>query len=247
MELSEKAKGKRRAIESLDENPEDAVPSSSTPAVIDMSIPRAVIIRFTEGISDLLISVSKKETVREIKRKIRLERAALSNRRLRLIHSGRLLTDGTFLYDWLDTLEERQKRSKGAAVENTRHGGAESSSISSSTWLHCSVGPEMSGNDEEESVQKTQLTPLRGFDRLVTAGFTEDDIATIRRQFHASRGITEPDPVNDDENEHARALEEQWIDDMDAGAGMDHVDGGKCHVLKSESKITDDLEVVACS
>lgn len=35
------------------------------------------------------------------------------------------------------------------------------------------------------SSQATQIKPLRGFDRLAAAGFTEEDIASIRQQFHA--------------------------------------------------------------
>ena len=33
--------------------------------------------------------------------------------------------------------------------------------------------------------QTAQLKPLRGFDRLAAAGFSEQDIANIRLQFHA--------------------------------------------------------------
>ena len=32
--------------------------------------------------------------------------------------------------------------------------------------------------------QTAQLKPLRGFDRLAAAGFSEQDIANIRLQFH---------------------------------------------------------------
>lgn len=35
-------------------------------------------------------------------------------------------------------------------------------------------------------IQKAQLKPLRGFDRLAAAGFSQDDIANIRSQFHAN-------------------------------------------------------------
>lgn len=34
-------------------------------------------------------------------------------------------------------------------------------------------------------LQTAQLQPLRGFDRLVAAGFSEADIANFRRQFHS--------------------------------------------------------------
>lgn len=33
--------------------------------------------------------------------------------------------------------------------------------------------------------QEAQLKPLRGFDRLAAAGFSEEDIANIRSQFHS--------------------------------------------------------------
>jgi DUF2407 C-terminal domain len=34
-------------------------------------------------------------------------------------------------------------------------------------------------------IQETQIKPLRGFDRLGAAGFSEDDILNFRRQFHS--------------------------------------------------------------
>ncbi|KAF9977251.1 hypothetical protein BGZ65_007474 [Modicella reniformis] len=59
-----------------------------------------------------------------------------------------------------------------------------------------------------------------GFDRLREAGFSEDEIRSIRRQFHASRGTTtvgengiEVGPDQDeDASERARRIEEEWID-----------------------------------
>lgn len=38
-------------------------------------------------------------------------------------------------------------------------------------------------------IQTAQLKPLRGFDRLTTAGFSEEEIANVRAQFHSSRGL----------------------------------------------------------
>jgi len=34
-------------------------------------------------------------------------------------------------------------------------------------------------------MQEAQLRPVRGFDRLAVAGFSEADIANFRRQFHS--------------------------------------------------------------
>ncbi len=38
--------------------------------------------------------------------------------------------------------------------------------------------------------QEAQIKPLRGFDRLASAGFSEEDILNIRRQFH-SRSVAD--------------------------------------------------------
>jgi hypothetical protein len=141
-------------------------------------------------------------------------------------------------------------------------------------WLlHCSVGPPLSEGEEDDDAQaqvrrrsshfsilfllttlvgpaswlhqEAQIKPLRGFDRLASAGFSEDDILNIRRQFH-SRSVADylstaefpteeecasassrstysptkphyhrPNPLVDEE--HARALEEQWIDGLGGG------------------------------
>ncbi|KAG2138571.1 DUF2407 C-terminal domain-containing protein [Suillus bovinus] len=201
--LSEKAKGKQRAIE-----PPLERPSSSTPP--DDS--RELTIRFTEGIPDFKLTVRLKDTVRDVKANIVQGLPQLKDRRLRLIHAGRLLTDGTFLHEWLATLEERQVRASARSQEVSK----EDQLV---TWLHCSVGPVIEpGESEEEKPQVAQLQPLRGFDRLAAAGFSEDDIANFRRQFHSQSSSNYLDiefENEEDYDEHARALEEQWIDSMD--------------------------------
>jgi len=63
-----------------------------------------------------------------------------------------------------------------------------------------------------------QLQPVRGFDRLVSVGFSESDIANFRQQFHSQSSSNYLDTDFDTEeeyDEHARALEEQWIDSLD--------------------------------
>lgn len=44
------------------------------------------------------------------------------------------------------------------------------------------------------------MRPLRGFDRLQAAGFTPEDIASIRRQFHteSTNGLGDVDLNNDE-------------------------------------------------
>ena len=97
--------------------------------------------------------------------------------------------------------------------------------------------------------QEAQIKPLRGFDRLTSAGFSEEDILNIRRQFHSRSAAdylstaefpTEeecascflfsptpplasltplPPPCDLVDEEHARALEEQWIDGLGGSNG----------------------------
>ncbi|KAG0275779.1 hypothetical protein BGZ95_008374 [Linnemannia exigua] len=82
-------------------------------------------------------------------------------------------------------------------------------------------------DEEEEEEEEEEPSPIMtpqatGFDRLREAGFSEDEIRSIRRQFHASRGtITSTVGENgiavgldqdEDASARARRIEEEWID-----------------------------------
>ncbi|KAI0314069.1 hypothetical protein OF83DRAFT_1138573 [Amylostereum chailletii] len=187
--LSEKAKGKQRALE-----PGPSAPAAPPPPPPSL---RVLVVRFTEGVQDLSLRLAAKDSVRDIKLKIRTARPELHRRRLRLIHSGRLLTDGTELYAFLAALEDRQRRAATANADarlagDTDGDPAEATSTSpapgpATAYLHCSVGPQYAeGEGEGEDHEQTgQIKPLRGFDRLAGAGFSESDIANFRRQFHS--------------------------------------------------------------
>ncbi|KAF5326372.1 hypothetical protein D9611_000004 [Ephemerocybe angulata] len=216
--LSDKAKGKQRAVE-VDPEAEpllnQAGPSSATlPSQGSEPETRELVMRFAEGAPDLTVSVGKQDTVRDIKRNIREVRPELKDRRIRLIHLGRLLTDGTLLYSWLAALEEKQQRASMLSEDGAKPPSA-------TTWIHCSVGPTLDPGEEEEteeSREQTQLQPLRGFDRLSSVGFSEEDIANFRRQFHSQSSANYLDvnfETEEEYDEHARALEEQWIDSID--------------------------------
>ncbi|KAF9421659.1 hypothetical protein BGZ76_003955 [Entomortierella beljakovae] len=83
-------------------------------------------------------------------------------------------------------------------------------------------GVEREGG-EEDTVEDAPIPPqATGFDRLREAGFSEGEIRTLRRQFHASRGtLTTPVGENgiavdleqdEDARARARRVEEEWID-----------------------------------
>ena len=82
---------------------------------------------------------------------IREVRPELQNRRLRLIHSGRLLSEGTLLYAWVISLEERQKRAN-ADEDITDH-----ISKTTTTWIHCSVGQPLEPGEGDTEDSNTQV------------------------------------------------------------------------------------------
>ena len=164
MPLSEKAKGKQRAI---DEG--DLESGLLAPPALEQ--PRLFTVRFTEGREDLILCARPKDTVKDIReqvrlhqtppssssdiiRKIRIERPQLRNRRLRLIHHGRLLTDGTFLHGWLISLEERQKRAVVSTGLGSPSGVKSEDSVDTTvdgqTWIHCSIGQEFHDGEVED-------------------------------------------------------------------------------------------------
>jgi hypothetical protein len=72
--LSEKAKGKQRAIESLSfPEPGNSAATSVTP----QPLTRDLVIRFTEGVPDLTVSVEERDTVKDVKRKASSQRRTL--------------------------------------------------------------------------------------------------------------------------------------------------------------------------
>lgn len=158
--LSEKAKGKQRAVDTLDVEQGSSGTHSAS---------RNLTIRFTEGGSDLIVPVGERDTVGEVKQKVRSPelqslserlrehqirdvRPELQRRRLRLIHSGRLLTNGTFIYSWLTSLEDKQRK----AVKDVTTEEDIPSANQALTWLHCSVGPELTQEEEEENLTQVR-------------------------------------------------------------------------------------------
>ncbi|KAI0032788.1 hypothetical protein K488DRAFT_49163 [Vararia minispora EC-137] len=201
--LSDKAKGKQRAVEPI------PIPPSTRPLVI----------RFNDGIPDLSLRLGQNDTLRQLKANIRAERPQLERRRLKLIHAGRLITNDIRIFEWLTSFEDRQRRAEAAQAAATPIVAP-----LPIAYFHCSVGPELEPGETEDSDegQTTQIKPLRGFDRLAGAGFSDADITNFRRQFHAGAGadalaLTEF-ATEEEYEEHARTLEEQWIENLDGAS-----------------------------
>ena len=56
-------------------------------------------------------------------------------------------------------------------------------------WLHCNVGRESAREENEEST----IPRRRGFDVLLDAGLSAEEVAQMRRQFYESRGEEVPE------------------------------------------------------
>ena len=184
-----------------------------------------------------LMRAREEPTVRQLKQDIRALRPAVANRRIRLIHAGQLLRDGIRIVPWLDTLDSHRsiedndeisieqihvsdllpdsgkgkERQLDESVTTQRR-------IAPTVYVQASIGD---GNDTEDPVPAPpapveEETETRGFDRLRSAGLSEADIELMRAQFHRATASTRSGDVlrEQEEQEHARALEDQWIESL---------------------------------
>ncbi|GAA6013144.1 hypothetical protein JCM11491_005195 [Sporobolomyces phaffii] len=219
-------------------------------------------VRFTDGTTPDVVDlyVTPRETVRDVKHRLRLIRPAELQdpdhrpRRLRLIQLGRILADGVCLVPYTLQLAENRKKLElsttaspgivgkvgsflkdgigtGDDDEQSRLERGEAGPVDAKgkgkecsgerdaeeqIWLHCSVGDVIQDEEaatNEMPVVEQQTTPLQGFDRLREAGFSEEEIETMRAEFRERRGVY-TEPGDDDDAEHQRALEEQWMSGM---------------------------------
>lgn len=78
---------------------------------------------------------------------IRSERPQLDARRLRLIHSGRMLPNETSLHSWISAQDERHRKSKQFHEDE----------LEEALIMHCSVGPQVESNEEENDDGSAQV------------------------------------------------------------------------------------------
>ena len=216
----------------------EILPSSSSrpPGPSPPILPFHASIRFSStSLTDLEITIpnineSPLPTVSTLKQQIRFLRPTEThNRRLKLILAGKVLGDGTPL----KAIHKRRRRSIQLPAQTSIKGKEKEINVVDRLWIHCSIGERLSDEEfeiEEQRVkQQTQSTlPLPvGFDRLRSAGFSDDDIASLRAQFQRFHGSREG--VNDDDEEvvDITAMEERWLDEtIGLGGGGPTVSDG---------------------
>ncbi|KAL3427160.1 DSC E3 ubiquitin ligase complex subunit 3 [Phlyctema vagabunda] len=207
-----------------------------------------ITVRFTTSIPDLLIDVPQPDetTVVALKYRIRSKLDShTSQHRLRLIHSGKILQDDDVLAAVLKIPSPPprsvDRKGKGKEVEET---------IISRVYINCSIGDVLSAAEllaeataataVSTNTQKskgraepklgvtapTNTTPApRGFDRLLSGGFTQAEVNQLRLQFMSIQSnIHTPDTMPSPTT--LRRMEDAWIDDNAGNAGGGSAEGG---------------------
>ena len=210
--------------------------------------PLQLTIRFTTSIPDLPLDIPSplSTTTLALKRRIRtLLPPDAAKRHLRLIHAGKVLADTSALSSLLKpSLPRAQTPSGDGSPDSSAKGKAPMRELAPSpptqVYIHCSIGEVLSA--EALAVEADALNPPpepsslplppnnttpapTGFDRLLTAGFSAAEIASLRAQFlalqaHAHTPDTMPSAAE------MRVLEDRWIDESAGGPGGEGGAGG---------------------
>ncbi|KAH8158938.1 hypothetical protein CIB48_g9316 [Xylaria polymorpha] len=221
-------------------SPKAAVPTAPPPLLLT--------IRFSTALPDLELDIPRPgaTTVVSLKHLIRsrLDKAQ-ARRRLRFIHGGKILPDTAVLSSVLRALPPppppptvarrrqgqgfRRKEQRKRQID-TRATAAGAADLRASRRPTATYGVASSHHHPSKALiasglsLATSTTPApRGFDRLLSAGFTASEVNQLRLQFrsiHSSRYTPDTLPSPDS----FRRMEDAWIDDngaaMPAGAGM---------------------------
>lgn len=221
--------------------------------------PLDVVVRFSTSNPDLVLKVDtpSRITILSLKQRIRAQlHHPASASRLRLIHSGKVLSDAAALSRSVSVTlpppqdEGKSEKSKGKQpVRDTAPAAAR-------VYVHCSIGdaltpaeltaeakaaqdadvalvnkpeqPTITTSRRQSQHGITSTTPApRGFDRLLSAGFTASEVAALRTQFLAIQAHTHtPDTMPT--GPELLALEERWLDNTSnpAAAGGEMDTGG---------------------
>ncbi|KAJ5349627.1 hypothetical protein N7541_007354 [Penicillium brevicompactum] len=223
-----------------------------SPTPSDQGNALLIAVRFSASIPDLQLDVPEPEntTGAGLKQLIRADLPKdLSSHRLRLIYAGRGLEDTTALTVSLKL--PTPPRSSPASEPDNVKGKQAVRDARPRIYIHCSIGDiALSEKDlaNEASVSSTlqrrqsskptdadersplvppaqpQTTPApRGFDRLLSAGFTAAEVTALRSQFLAMQSVSHTRDTMPS-GEQLRDLEDRWMDE--GSTAVQVADGG---------------------
>ncbi|KAG2193165.1 hypothetical protein INT47_009598 [Mucor saturninus] len=144
-------------------------------------------LRWNNGIDLVLTVLRHKDNIGEIKQLIRRNAIEQTSKKtIRLIHRGQLLKD-----------DERTLADYG--IESNR------------IFIHCALSdPIIPTNTITSTETHLQKKTVAGFDKLSESGYNDEEIRSIRTQFHSHAS---PDYIDGEPpNEHEISLEEQWME-----------------------------------
>ena len=205
---------------------QDPSPSPS-PSAINL------IIRFTASIPDLPLSIDDPSftTAVSLKQQIRTHLSPpLSTSRLRLIYAGKPLPDTDTLSTSLrlPPPPPSSSRAKGKTpiypprtlyIHCSTSDPLSPADLAAEAALASSSAPQDPSNAQSQTQNNVTTTPApRGFDRLLTAGFTPLEIASLRSQFLAIQAHTHTPDTMPSASE-LRTLEDRWIDSSSTNTG----------------------------
>lgn len=191
------------------------------PATIDKQ-PAAMkvqlVVRYVNALKDTVIEAdSDSEIVKNlptsyIREQIREMHPELVRKRLKLLHNGRVLMSHT---DFTKEIAYLQKSWDDYDDDDAVRAGASGATGPVKIYFHCIVGDNLSDQEladeeklDQQPVKSTTEAP-KGFDRLLSQGFSADDIEDLRRQFFRLHGTQLPANANATQ---IRELEDRWID-----------------------------------
>ena len=177
-----------------------------------------LVVRYVNALKDTVIEAdSDSEIVKNlptsyIREQIRQMHPELAKKRLKLLHNGRVLMSHT---DFTKEIAYLQKSWDDYEEEDAAGAGAGGASGPVKIYFHCIVGDDLSDQEladeeklDQQPVKSTTEAP-KGFDRLLSQGFSADDIEDLRRQFFRLHGTQLPSNANATQ---IRELEDRWID-----------------------------------
>ncbi|EEB07606.1 fungal protein [Schizosaccharomyces japonicus yFS275] len=173
------------------------------------SLDRYVVVRFASALPDLEVTINNIDrfSIQELINYVRERVPECRNKHLKMVCQGRLLSP-------LCTVS-RAIQGNWAVTP--------AAETSERAFIHCIIGPELTPEQIQQEQHPEELSGMpgeypstnvlsnsgpRGFDRLLEAGFGEDEIATLRNQFHQLRG-TDLNALTEDA---IRQAEDNWID-----------------------------------
>ncbi|KAH3673638.1 hypothetical protein WICMUC_003541 [Wickerhamomyces mucosus] len=174
-----------------------------------------VVVRFSNSYQDLQLPIIplKSLTTSLLRQSVRSSISDLQRKRIRFIHSGKVLNEKTDFTEEYNQFLKFQKQSSTEEGTNGNNNGK--------FYIHCLIGDEMTADelskenelDNKVFAKSTTEAPI-GFDRLSSAGFSQEDINNLRQQFRQLYGDLPSRRGNSDgeEGQDIRQLEERWID-----------------------------------